>query len=216
MRHFKFVAKAVIKFLDQAELYEMASDIFRVLLTLYHSEGSYRDLTNSHTQLESFYTKLAQNDVNRLLGRYFRVGFYGALFGQDLDGQEFIYKEKLLTHLFSLKERLVTHYTELLGAGKVEVLEHGGLVDTSALDASKAYLQITALRPVWPEEEEGSRKTFFQQNTMLSSFAFETPFSKSGKVGQTTTAEQWMRRTILTSDYVFPFVLKRVPGAVAA
>lgn len=169
-------------------------------------------MTNAHTQLESFYSKLAANDTNRLLGKYYRVGFYGSVFGADLDGQEFVYKEKLLTHLFSLKERLVAHFATLVGGeSKLEVLEHGGQVDAATLDPSKGYLQITALRPVWSDDEESVRKTFAQQNTMLSSFAYETPFSRSGKVGQTTAADQFMKRTILTTENVFPFLLKRIP-----
>lgn len=101
--------------------------------------------------------QLAQNNTGRLLGRYYRVAFFGSIFG-DLGGKEFIYKEKLLTHLFSLKERLTDHYAALFGAGKVEVLEHGGAVDTNTLDAAKGYLQITALRPVWPEDEDAQRR----------------------------------------------------------
>ncbi len=111
-------------------------------------------MTNAHTQLESFFSKLALNDTNRLLGRYFRVGFYGAVFGAQLDGQEFVYKEKLLTHLFSLKERLVAHFSELVGGeARLEVLEHGGIVESSSLDPNKGYLQITALRPVFNDDE---------------------------------------------------------------
>jgi hypothetical protein len=41
-----------------------------------------------------------------MLGRYYRVGFYGKKF-EDLDGKEFIYKEPKLTHLYALKDRLV-------------------------------------------------------------------------------------------------------------
>ncbi len=211
VRHFKFAAKAIIKFFEQGEHFELASEVAQLLLPLYHREGAFRDLTNAHTQLESFYSKLGQNDSCRLLGKYYRVGFYGKLFGEELDGVEFVYKEKLLTHLFSLKERLMTHFASLFGAEKIDVLEHGGMVDTSILDPNKAYLQITALRPYWGEEEEPMRKSFISQNTNLSSFAFETPFSKSGKVGQTCAADQWMRRTILTTENVFPFLLKRVP-----
>ena len=45
----------------------------------------------------------------RFLGTYFRVGFYGLIFG-DLDRQEFIYKEAALTHLgeFSLRLQVTT------------------------------------------------------------------------------------------------------------
>lgn len=40
-----------------------------------------------------------------MLGKYYRVGFYGSKF-EDLNGKEFVYKEPKATHLFDLKERL--------------------------------------------------------------------------------------------------------------
>lgn len=41
----------------------------------------------------------------RMFGTYFRVGFYGATFG-DLDEREFIYKEPGITHLPEISHRL--------------------------------------------------------------------------------------------------------------
>ena len=41
----------------------------------------------------------------RIFGTYFRVGFYGARFG-DLDGEEYIYKEKALAKLPEIAQRL--------------------------------------------------------------------------------------------------------------
>ena len=52
------------------------------------------------------------------------------------------------------------------------------------------------------------RRSFISQNTLLHSFAYEVPFQRSGKVGQASAADQFIRRTILTTDAVFPFLLK--------
>ncbi len=41
----------------------------------------------------------------RLFGTYFRVGFYGTKF-DELDGQEFIYKEPGITKLAEIASRL--------------------------------------------------------------------------------------------------------------
>jgi hypothetical protein len=41
----------------------------------------------------------------RIFGTYFRVGFYGQRFG-DLDGEEFIYKEKPLAKLPEIAHKL--------------------------------------------------------------------------------------------------------------
>lgn len=40
-----------------------------------------------------------------MFGTYFRVGFYGAKFG-DLNGQEFVYKEPAITKLPEIAHRL--------------------------------------------------------------------------------------------------------------
>jgi hypothetical protein len=46
----------------------------------------------------------------RVFGTYFRVGFYGAKFG-DLDGEEFVYKEPAITKLPEISHRLEVHYS---------------------------------------------------------------------------------------------------------
>ena len=40
-----------------------------------------------------------------MFGTYFRVGFYGPKFG-DLDGEEFVYKEQMITKLPEISHRL--------------------------------------------------------------------------------------------------------------
>lgn len=48
-----------------------------------------------------------------MFGTYFRVGFYGAIFG-DLDEQEFVYKEPAITKLPEISHRLeVSGYTSV-------------------------------------------------------------------------------------------------------
>lgn len=46
----------------------------------------------------------------RMFGTYFRVGFYGAIFG-DLDEQEFVYKEPAITKLPEISHRLEVSVT---------------------------------------------------------------------------------------------------------
>lgn len=40
-----------------------------------------------------------------MLGKYYRVGFYGVRF-EYLNGKEYVYKEPKSTHLYELTERL--------------------------------------------------------------------------------------------------------------
>ena len=51
------------------------------------------------------YKQLTKKGDKRFLGTYFRVGFYGILFGES-DDKEFIYKEDPLTRLGEFCQRL--------------------------------------------------------------------------------------------------------------
>ena len=53
----------------------------------------------------------------RMLGTYFRVGFYGSKFG-DLDGEEYIYKEPAITKLPEVSHRLQVSLLGLVGASR--------------------------------------------------------------------------------------------------
>lgn len=51
------------------------------------------------------FCSIQNENKSRMLGRYFRVGFYGSRF-EELDGKEYIYKEPKRTHLYAVTERL--------------------------------------------------------------------------------------------------------------
>lgn len=53
----------------------------------------------------------------RLFGTYFRVGFYGTKF-EEIDGQEFIYKEPGITKLAEIASRLEVCLTKKQKTGK--------------------------------------------------------------------------------------------------
>ncbi len=97
--------KKAIYFLKQAEFFEFANELYKVLTPLYERSDSYKDLSQAHQQLNQFFQTLWSQSETRLLGRYFRVGFFGSQFA-ELDGKEFVYREKHLTHLLDITERL--------------------------------------------------------------------------------------------------------------
>lgn len=63
-----------------------------------------RSLCN-FSKLHDAYTRIDQLQGKRMFGTYFRVGFYGSKF-DDLDGEEFVYKEPTLTKLPEIFSRL--------------------------------------------------------------------------------------------------------------
>lgn len=201
--------KKAIYFLKQAEYYEYANELYKILVPMWERSENFKELQQAHDQLRTFFTTLWTVNETRLFGKYFRVGFYGSLFG-DLDGREFVYREKGLTHLLDITERLKTTFAARFGATQVVVLADSRQVDRSTLDPQKAYLQITHLEPHLATDDYVRRRTFFKRNTGLREFIFVTPFTLAGKAHGPIN-EQYKRKTILTVDTAFPSLLKRLP-----
>lgn len=73
-----------------------------------------------------------------------------------------------------------------------------------------AYIQVTHVTPYLEKHEYEERQTEFEQSHDIICFMFETPFTKDGKA-RGNPEEQWKRRTILTTQYSFPYLKKRIP-----
>ena len=65
---------------------------------------NFKKLTDIHKDLYDAFTNIDRLQGKRIFGTYFRVGFYGSRFG-DLDGEEYIYKEKVLAKLPEIAHR---------------------------------------------------------------------------------------------------------------
>jgi hypothetical protein len=72
-------------------------------------------------------------------------------------------------------------------------------INPSEVDAKYAYIQVTHVTPYFEKLELEERQTEFEQSHDISCFMFETPFTKDGKA-HGSPADQWKRRTILTSN----------------
>ena len=85
--------------------YEAVNEVYKLVMPIYEARRAHPELEKVHKMLADCYRNLVSRGSHRFLGSYFRVGFYGFLFGDHLDQKEFIYKEAALTRLgeFSLK-----------------------------------------------------------------------------------------------------------------
>lgn len=104
-----------------------------------------------------------------MFGTYFRVGFYGARFG-DLNGEEFVYKEPTLTKLPEIFSRLENFYADRFGYDNILIIKDSKPVDLSTLEDGKAYVQITYVEPYFEQWELRHRPTLFQKNFNISKF----------------------------------------------
>ncbi|XP_022919235.2 dedicator of cytokinesis protein 9 [Onthophagus taurus] len=203
--------EACVGYIDKSERYELLGELYRLIIPIYEKKRNYEYLKISYQNLAQNYGKIldANKSGKRLLGRFYRVGFFGQMYFEDDSGVEYVYKEPKVTTLSEISERLYKQYCEKFGQDVVKMIQDSNTIVQSDLDQRYAYIQVTHVTPYFEKDELEERQTEFEQNHDISHFMFETPFTKDGK-SQGNPEEQWKRRTILKTEYSFPYVKKRV------
>ncbi|XP_064426778.1 dedicator of cytokinesis protein 6 isoform X4 [Mirounga angustirostris] len=193
-------------------LYEAVNEVYKTLIPILEAHRDYKKLAAVHGKLQEAFTKIMHQssgwEMQRVFGTYFRVGFYGARFG-DLDEQEFVYKEPSITKLAEISHRLEEFYTERFGEDVVEIVKDSNPVDKTKLDPQKAYIQITYVEPHFDTYELKDRVTYFDRNYGLRTFLFCTPFTPDGRA-HGELPEQHKRKTLLSTDHAFPYIKTRI------
>ncbi|XP_028405418.1 dedicator of cytokinesis protein 7-like [Dendronephthya gigantea] len=192
-----------------AHTYECVNEVYKISLPIYEVARNFKKLYELHGKLSSAFDNIIKNEGKRMMGTYFRVGFFGEKFG-DLDGEEFIYKEPAITKLPEISLRLQSFYKDRFGEDAVEVIKDSNAVDTSKLDPEKAYIQLTYVEPYFAEYEMKDRRTYFDKNYNIRRFVFATPFTPSGQAHADSLVNQYKRKTILTVSHAFPYLKTRV------
>lgn len=191
------------KMLELAHLYEKCTAVYHLLLPIYQRANQYKCLAAAHIHLHRVYVALleANRTQSRMLGTYFRVGFYGKVFGDRLDGKEFVYKFPKITQLVEVTSRLQSLYSEQLGV-PIEIHRSNERVDTEMLDPAKGFVQVTFLEPYFTSP--ASRATWIQRNTNLRVFRYSVPFTKPGQSFGDLRG-QYKRNTLLYVRHTFPY-----------
>lgn len=196
---------------ERAERFELLGNLYRILIPIYEGRRNYPALVQCYSHLYQAYSRVVEVNASqkRLLGRYYRVAFYGPSYFEDEAGKEYIYKEPKVTSLAEISERLYHQYCDKFGKEAVKMIMDSNSVDADELESRYAYIQVTHVNPYFPEEERNNRQTEFERNNNINTFMFETPFTLEGKA-HGKLEEQWKRRVILKTDYFFPYVKKRI------
>eukprot|EP00794_Sanderia_malayensis_P007879 gene7879-8730_t len=210
-----FCESGIIGLLEQAansfsmaQMYELINEVYKLLIPIYEARRDNKKLASVHDKLADGFKRIIKTEGKRMMGTYFRVGFYGSKFG-DIDGEEFVYKEPAITKLPEISHRLQSFYGDKFGYDVIEVIKDSSVVDPYRLDPSKAYIQITYVEPFFEEFELDERRTYFDKNNDLRRFIFVTPFTPSGKA-HGDLASQHKRKTILTVANAFPYIKTRI------
>ncbi|KAM7416050.1 hypothetical protein PAMA_018225 [Pampus argenteus] len=209
-----FTESGLVGLLEQAAelfsnggLYEAVNEVYKIIIPILEAHRDFRKLASTHDKLQRAFDNIIQKGHKRMFGTYFRVGFYGAKFG-DLDEREYIYKEPGITHLPEISHRLENFYSQCLGDALV-LIKDSIPVDKEQLNPDKAYIQITYVEPFFDDYEMKDRLTNFEKSFNLRRFMYTTPFTKSGRP-RGELNEQYKRKTILTTMHAFPYVKTRL------
>ncbi|KAJ6244379.1 dedicator of cytokinesis dock [Anaeramoeba flamelloides] len=207
-----------INLLKTPKLYEMIADVYKLLIPIFEYRNDLKNISVAYNDLKNCYDELIENDFTkkkRMFAHYYRVGFYGKVFG-EMNNSEFIYRELPEVTLYDLKERLIKQFEMGIKNCKIKVFPSSAPVDRESLEEfdnmknSLGWLQITSVQPYYTDEEIIWRRTHFQRMNHISRFTYQTPFTKSGKKAQGAVTEQWILKAILTVDGKFPYLTKRI------
>lgn len=201
-----------IEHFHKATLWESVYKASKLLLPLYEYQRQFKSMSDIFLDLQKCFSKINMDEEARVrtLGVYYRVAFFGAVFGQHA-GLEYIYKQPLLTRLGEIKERLEGIHRARHGADNIEVWPRNEPIPADKLTPGKGFIQITAVRPYFDEMElSQQRVTYYEQSTDISRFVYETAFTKSAQKHAESLVDQWKRQVILTTEKSFPYIKTRL------
>lgn len=114
-----------VEYIDKAERYEILGEVYKLILPIYEKKRNYEFIRKSYQNLAQNYEKVveANKSGRRLLGRYYRVGFYGQAYFEEEHSIEYVYKEPKVTSLSEIAERLFKQYCDKFGQDMVKMIQ---------------------------------------------------------------------------------------------
>lgn len=114
-----------VQYIDKSERYEIMGELYKLIVPIYEKARNYEMLMKSYRALAQNYEKVlvAMKSGRRLLGRYYRVGFYGQAYFEEDSGVEYVYKEPKVTSLSEISERLEKQYCDKFGQDVVKMIQ---------------------------------------------------------------------------------------------
>jgi hypothetical protein len=114
-----------VQYVDKSERYETMGELYKLIVPMYEKARNYEMLKKSYQNLAQNYEKIVQANKSgrRLLGRYYRVGFYGQAYFEEDSGVEYVYKEPKVTSLSEISERLERQYCDKFGQDAVKMIQ---------------------------------------------------------------------------------------------
>ena len=186
----------------------MVNKVYKAALPIAEANRDYAKLAEIHDDIKEAFRTVIKLQGKRVFGTYFRVGFYWSRFG-DLDGEEYIYKEKALAKLPEISHRIENFYSEKFGKDNLIIIKDSKIVEPEKLNPEKGYIQIMNVKPYFDSYELREKVTSFERNYNIMRFIFSTPFTTDGNPhGELKDQYKW--KTVLTTSHHFPYIKRRI------
>lgn len=137
--------KRCAEYLDKAERYECLGELYRLIVPIYEHRRDYSSLAASYEHLSMGYNKVMEvsRTGRRMLGRFYRVAFFGQAYFEEDHAKDYVYKEPKITSLSEISERLGRQYRNKFGAEAVKLIMDSSPVAVEELDPKMAYIQVS-------------------------------------------------------------------------
>jgi hypothetical protein len=145
-------------------MYESSVVLYNILLKIYEASESFQSLKAIHTEIAECYNFLIKTKTKkRLLGSYYKVVYLGKIFGDELNGVEYILKMPKITRLAEVMDHLQVrilnsihilkkYYFVKFGQDKVKVIGEKPY-DEFKNQSEIAYIQIIGVEPIHEESQ---------------------------------------------------------------
>ncbi|EAX89875.1 Dedicator of cytokinesis family protein [Trichomonas vaginalis G3] len=211
--HFPVIIDCIIKMINysqEKEYHEITIDLIGIVIPFmqYNSDYSFMSQTLGNISNSAVAVAGIAKDQERLLGKYYRVNFFGDVFKDD-DKKSYIYREKELTNVFNFSKRIIQDLTNVHPGKKFEIIQESSKVDESKLNSGIGYIQITSVDPYITKEERKLRTSQFEEKMNNKLFYFDTPYVIGSNEAQGPIDKQCRRRAIFELEHPMPYILKR-------
>jgi hypothetical protein len=188
-------------------MYEVAIEVYKLMVPIQEKARDYKRLAQIYDAMKSLCEDVVKSNQKRVLGTYFRITQFGSKLGQQ-DGQAFIFKEKMVTQLSEIVQRLSDMYRKRFG-DKFKLINDITKLDPAQMDPECVYLSVVYCEPYLAKDEASKRQTYFERVNDISRFVFEQPYTLTPGKAHGEVDQQYKKKTILTSEKSFPYIKKR-------
>ncbi|XP_038599409.1 dedicator of cytokinesis protein 1 isoform X1 [Tachyglossus aculeatus] len=196
----------IIHYFDKGKMWEEAIALGKELAEQYENEMfDYEQLSELLKKQAQFYENIVK--VIRPKPDYFAVGYYGQGFPTFLRGKVFIYRGKEYERREDFEARLLTQFPN---AEKMKTTAPPG---DDIKNSSGQYIQCFTVKPKLDLPPKFHRPvteqivSFYRVNE-VQRFEYSRPVRRGEKNPDNEFANMWIERTIYTTAYKFPGILR--------